>query len=174
MQFFLRLFLLFLACLATNITFSQKAISLGPQIGFSKGLNIGIGGGLEYTNKFSGHTGFRASLGYTYFTDKFSYSYHFSYIPVRVGLQGYLAPTLFLFADAGVAIQKSIYSSTAGFSYSVGVSQVFPFVESNKFIQASLNYNVHHYSSRSNSTWFNFRLAYGLSWPKMHKQSTEK
>ncbi len=126
---------------------------------------MGFGASVEYNNKFSERIGVRGTLGYNYFKGKYFDDY-VSFIPVRVGIDAYLVPELFLFADVGiVAYNDSNNDSKSGFSFGFGAAHQIP-LQNKQFIELSANYNYFRYSPPLNYTWFNIRAAYGLKWSK--------
>jgi opacity protein-like surface antigen len=169
-------FTFFVTLLLSSCLSAQQAISFGPQIGlasnFSSSAKMGIGGSVEYDNRIGEHFGIRGSAGYTYFKGKY-FDDHVSFIPVRAGVQGYLAPEVFIAGEAGVAIYgDSNKESKTGFSIGLGAGYRIP-LSSTQFVQLSGSYNYFKHSSFLNYTWFNFRAAFGLSWGKT-KSSLEK
>jgi hypothetical protein len=165
-----KLTLIFLLTLSfSSCLLAQQAISFGPQIGlgsnFGKSAKMGIGGSIEYDNRFTEHFGIRVSAGYNYFKEKY-YEGHVSFLPVRAGIQGYLSPNVLLFGEAGVATYgDSNNDSQTGFSYGLGTGYRIP-LNATQFIQLSGSFNFFRYSNSLTYTWFNFGAAFGLSWGK--------
>lgn len=160
---FLFLFSFFLA----SLILAQSSISIGAQIGlasnFGSSSKMGIGGSLELDNRLSNHFGIRGSVGYNYFKGKYFVDDYVSFLPIRAGVQGYLAPEIFVSGEAGIAVYgDSNNESKTGFSYGLGAGYRIP-LHKKKFVQLSGNYNYFRHSSFLNYTWFQLRAAFGFS-----------
>ncbi len=167
------------ALLFTIESFSQlsHSLSLGPDLGiptesFGK-ANLGFGGSLEYNMIFSEKIGPQFHIAYQSFTNKIYSDQKVTFLPIRLGIVGFLYQDLiFVSADAGVSHYYSPSTGTKqnGFSFGAGAGYRLP-LSSGQFIQASAYYNLHHFkgqyaSDGYNYNWFNIRAAYGISWGK--------
>jgi hypothetical protein len=160
--------------------YTQNSISLGPEIGlasnFKSSSKTGIGGSLEYTNRFSEHFGIRFFSGVSSFKGKYFSDDRVSFEPIRLGGQGFLYKDLiFLYAEAGIAgfQAQSSKTHTAGFSYGLGGGYRMPINMNKQFLQLSAYYNYFRYSDFLTYTWLNIRLAYGINFGKKTKVKEE-
>jgi hypothetical protein len=146
--------------------YSQSSFSIGPQIGFGSNLGnskLGIGGSLDYTNKFSENVGIRASAGYTHFQHKIVNESHISFIPVRAGLQGFIGNVFFVYGEAGIGFYKTGFSDGSKFSYAFGMGYNAHFGLNKQYVEVSAFYNSIPLGANTLYRWFNLRLAYGFN-----------
>lgn len=165
-----------MSCIVTaQITHS---ISIGPDLGlpaksFGSESTLGIGVSLEYQAKFRAPIAIQVHVGYSHFSNKVLSNDKVSFLPVRIGLAGFVYKDLFFIsADAGIShFSASTETRQTGFSLGMGPGCKFYLnAESKQFFQFSAYYNVHNYRQKSggnsynyNYTWFNVRAAYGFS-----------
>jgi hypothetical protein len=175
-----RALFLFGLILQVEIGFAQSSISIGPDLGlpsnFSSSSKLGIGGSLEYTNRFSEHFGIRFFSGVSSFKGKYFSDDRVSFEPIRLGGQGFLYKDLiFLYAEAGIAgfQAQSSKTHTTGFSYGLGGGYRMPINMNKQFFQLSAYYNYFRYSDFLTYTWLNIRLAYGINFGKKTKVKEE-
>jgi hypothetical protein len=151
------------------------SLSVGPDLGvganFGKSSKASIGGSLDYVAKFSSVIGVRVSAGYNKFKGKV-YDDYVSFLPIRAGVQAFLAEDLiFVYGEGGVAkFNASTGTEKTGPSFSFGAGGRQP-IGNNQFVQFSVYFNYYKYKGDPpggdlNYTWFNFRVAYGLSFGK--------
>ena len=153
----------------------SHSLSIGPDLGlganFGKSSKASIGGSIEYVAKFSDIFGIRLSSGYNKFKGKV-YDDFVSFLPVRAGVQAFVYEDLiFVFTEAGIANYKaSTGTEKTGPSFDIGAGYRLPIANS-QFVQLSAYFNFYRYKGDPpggdfNYTWFNFRVAYGLSFGK--------
>jgi len=172
-----RFFLMSILQLAVIFTFSQvtHSISLGPDVGlgsnFGKSSKASLGGSIEYVAKLSDIFGIRLSAGYNKFKGKV-YDDYVSFLPIRAGVQAFVfEDVIFFFIEGGVAkFKASTGTEKTGPSFDIGAGYRVPLTY-NQFIQLSGYFNYYRYKGDPpggdlNYTWFNFRVAYGLSFGK--------
>jgi hypothetical protein len=173
-------FLLFINVLIFRLTFSQlnHTISLGPDLGiaanFGKSSKLSLGGSVEYALNFAPKVGIRLHAGYNKFKGKI-FDEYVSFLPVRAGVQGFIYQDIFFaFAEGGIATYKSSnptpaltkFSWAAGLGYNQYIDQ-----KRKQLIQTSVYFNYFKHNTYLNYTWFNIRVAYGLSFGR--KQAKE-
>jgi len=158
------------------------SISLGPDLGigasFGKSSKASIGGSIEYIANLNSIIGIRLSSGYNKFKGKY-YDDYVSFLPIRAGVQAFVyEDLLFAFIEGGIANYKaSTGTEKTGPSFSIGAGYRQPIAQ-NQFIQFSTYFNYYRYKGDPpggdfNYTWFNFRVAYGLSFGKKNKPKEE-
>ena len=184
MKIYLILFL-FLTFIC-NISFGQitHSISVGPELGILSKIAgrsssyAGPGGSVEYRVKFNAPVAAQLHIGYNHFKDQLGGMVNF--LPVRAGLVGFIYKDLiFVNADVGISHYHGVTTNTNqnGLSFGVGAGYKQP-LTNNQFIQFSAYFNSHNYKDPAfgqdyNYNWFNFRVAYGLSF-KRHNIPKEK
>lgn len=148
------------------------SISLGPNLGlganFGNSSKASIGGNFEYVAKFSSVIGARASVAYNKFRDKANEDRYVSFLPVRAGVQAFIYQDIFfVYAEGGIATYKSSNPDPAltKFSWSLGAGYRQPLAQ-NQFLQFSAWFNHFKHNPNLTYTWFNFGVAYGLSFGK--------
>jgi len=166
-------------CISCVINYLQgqvsHSLSIGPDIGlgsnFGKSSKASLGGSIEYVAKLSDIFGIRLSAGYNKFKGKV-YDDYVSFLPVRAGVQAFVYEDLiFFFIEGGVAkFKASTGTEKTGPSFDLGAGYRIP-LTNNQFIQLSAYFNYYRYKGDPpggdlNYTWFNFRVAYGLSFGK--------
>jgi hypothetical protein len=151
------------------------SVTLGPDLGlganFGNSSKASLGGSIEYVAKLNSIIGIRLSGGYNKFKGKY-YEDYVSFLPIRAGIQAFLyQDLLFAFMEGGIANYKaSTGTEKTGPSFSIGAGYRQAIAE-NQFIQFSTYFNYNKYKGdppggNLNYTWFNFRVAYGLSFGK--------
>jgi hypothetical protein len=148
------------------------SISLGPNLGlganFGNSAKASIGGNFEYVAKFSQVIGARVSIAYNKFRDKADEQRYVSFLPVRAGVQAFIYQDIFfVYAEGGIATYKSSNPDPAltKFSWSLGTGYRQPLAQ-NQFLQFSAWFNYFKHNPNLTYTWFNFGVAYGLSFGK--------
>ena len=178
------IFLLITFYLICGVSLSAQitnSISLGPDFGipgkrFGSGARLGIGGSLDYQLKLSVPVGLQIHAGYIKFSDKNYSDTWVSFVPIRLGIVGFIYQDLiFAFVDAGIShYHASTTTKQNGFSFGLGGGyKLFFNPDKKQFVQLSAYYNLHNFkrditSQNYNYTWFNIRAAYGLSFGKRH------
>lgn len=156
---------------------TRHSVSLGPDLGiptesFGK-VNLGLGGSLEYNMVLKGKIGPQIHIGYQRFTSKVYSDHKVTFLPIRIGLIGFIYQDIFFVsADAG---RSRYYSPTTdteqnGFTFGIGAGSKLP-LSGGQFMQVSVYFNRHHFEGEFpgqeyNYNWFNIRAAYGISWGK--------
>lgn len=155
---------------------------MGPDLGlganFGKSSKASIGGSLEYVAKLSDKIGLRLAGGYNKFKGSY-YDDYVSFLPIRIGVQAFLyQDMIFSFAEAGMVNYKaSTGTKKTGPSFGLGAGYRQSIAD-NQFLQFSAIFNLYRFQ-RANSggdfnyTWFNFRVAYGISFGKKNKVKEE-
>ena len=180
-QFILSVLFIITICINTKAQLTHS-ISLGPELSipgknFGKS-NLGFGGSFEYMVKFNAPVGIQFHFGYSGFPNKFYSNSKISFLPVRLGLVGFIYQDLiFVSADAGISHYHSPSTVTDqnGFSFGAGGGyKLFFDPEKKQFVQLSAYFNMHNFRNDTfgqnyNYGWFNIRAAYGLSWGKKIK-----
>jgi hypothetical protein len=176
--------LFLLMCIYSVSAQVTHSISIGPELSipiknFGSETPTSIGGSVDYQLKFNAPFALQAHIGFNRFKGALVGT-RLNFLPVRIGVVGYLyKDILFVSANAGVSFYNSPNGglpAQTGLGFGAGGGYRQP-LNNNKFIQLSGYYNLHKYKGNPygtaieyDFTWFNIRLAYGLSFGRSNKE----
>jgi hypothetical protein len=160
----IKMFFVVAVCFFSAQAWSQHLLSAGPEVAFGTNFGktkAGFGASIEYLYKFSERVGVRTSGGYDVFNVRNVNDSKTSFLPIRVGIEGFLSDVFFAYCEAGIAFYRSSFYDENKFSYAIGTGYKVPFGLKNQFVQISALYNSVLFT-KSSLAWFNFRVAYGI------------
>jgi len=171
-----KLLIFFIFVSTSSILFGQpiNSLSIGPDLAlpannFGANATLGIGGSVEYQAISRGRIAAHVHAGYVHFSNKVVPDEDISFVPIRIGIAGFIhKDVFFVSADVGVSYASSS-TGTKQLGFSVGVGPGYKFylsAEKKHFLQCSACYNLHNSIGQSSGGfygWFCLRLSYGFS-----------
>lgn len=162
--------LLILLCFSSLITKAQKginSINIGPEmilITPKQNTLIGVGGTITGVFGVSNLTSITGSISFLPFKTKTSYVYHYSFIPVKVGLRSvFKNQKIYIHGQSGVAFSSGDFAHKANFIISGGLGGII--MAGKGYIDIAPSYDFVANLS-GGYTWLGLKIAYGFVLPK--------
>ena len=143
-----------------KLTLSFKPELALPISDFASTFKTGYGGHVQVTLRGTERTNLTASLGYLTFKRKnFSYNNKGSIVPVKIGVQTFIAKPFFLAGDAGAAFSSGQLGKDPYYGFSAGPGLNFDLNKS--IISLAANYHIF-FLHGTNIQWIGITAAYGF------------
>jgi hypothetical protein len=161
------IFLLFVCCCTCTVTTAQSklSISVKPELAlpisdFGSTFKTGYGGHVQVVLRGTERTNLTASLGYLTFKRKnFLYNNKGSIVPLKIGVQTFIARPIFLAGEAGAAFSSGQLGKDPYYGFSAGPGVSFDLNKS--IVSLAANYNIF-FLHGTNIQWIGITAAYGL------------
>lgn len=164
----LNLIFLLIVCNCTWVTATAQhniILSLKPELAlpisdFASTFNTGAGGHVQIAIRGTEHTNLTASLGYLTFKRKnFLYNNKGSIVPLKIGVQTFIAKPFFIAGEGGAAFSSGQLGKDPYYGFSAGPGVSFDLNKS--IISLGANYNIF-FLHGTNIQWIGITAAYGF------------
>ena len=143
-----------------KLTLSFKPELALPISDFASTFETGYGGHVQVALRGTERTNLTASLGYLTFKRKnFAFNNTGSIVPLKIGVQTFIARPIFLAGEAGAAFSSGQLGKDPYYGFSAGPGVNFDLEKS--IVSLAANYNIY-FLHGTNIQWIGITAAYGL------------